>query len=726
VNLQRKFATLSLITLVSLALGQTFEVGGQGGTASSGAKQHDQGGQNLSWGSSIEVARQARAAQDALKRGDYAAAATYAEQAAKSAPQNTELWFLLGYTARVAGRYPLSVDAYQRGLERQPNSVQGLSGLAQTYAKMGRTAEARTLLVRVVEMNPIDVNNLQLAGELLLDSDPQRALDVLRRADSMQPSARAELLIARAYLRLQQRESARQWLDRAKARAPHDPEVLRVVAGQYRESGQYDLAVSTLQSVPVKTPDVQAELAYSYELAGRKKEAAELYTQLASNAKGNVGLALSAAQALVNQGQTEAARIFLQQVQQVSGSNYRLHAIQGQIAAAEDRIPDAIREYQLAISNLPPTVPEGNLYPLQLRLTLYELYGRMGNEAEAKQQLAVVRDEIGRVQVADSSRPEFLRLRAVIAAGSGNLDAANRDLNEALRLAPSNLNILLNHASLLWRLGHKEAARKMYLKALEQDNRNRLALTSLGSLARDMGDSTTAENYFMKAAQLYPDNFGPYLALADLYTAKREFSAAQANYEAAYRHMPQNTQIVAGGANAALESRNLDLAKHWLDRASGPLSRNPQVMRERQRYLTWKGQYEEAARLGRAVIAVLPQDPQAPVYLAYDLYYLGQYEDAVDLAEKYEPILPNNKDLALIAGYVHARGGQFDEALRDFTRALDRDPKMATGYANRGFVLTDLRQANKALLDFRKALLRRGTPRSGIRIPAAPATEACA
>ena len=107
-----------------------------------------QSGPDFSWGSGIEVARQARAAQDALKRNDYAAAVSYAEQAAKSAPQNAELWFLLGYSARLAERYQLSIDSYNRGLKLQPNSVRGLAGLAQTYAKMGRDQEAEQLLRR--------------------------------------------------------------------------------------------------------------------------------------------------------------------------------------------------------------------------------------------------------------------------------------------------------------------------------------------------------------------------------------------------------------------------------------------------------------------------------------------------------------------------------------------------------------------------------------------------
>ena len=83
------------------ASSQTYDVGGslrlrRIQPANADKATSTQGGTDFSWGSGIDVARQARAAQDALKRNDYAAAVNYAQQAAKSAPQNAELWFLAG------------------------------------------------------------------------------------------------------------------------------------------------------------------------------------------------------------------------------------------------------------------------------------------------------------------------------------------------------------------------------------------------------------------------------------------------------------------------------------------------------------------------------------------------------------------------------------------------------------------------------------------------------
>lgn len=706
-------ALVSQATLASLAFAQDFEINRPNNSVAGPEKSNKarpnkptapSSSQGLGWGSSIDVARQARAAQDALNRGDYAAATTYAQQAAKSAPQNTQLWFLLGYAARLASRYQVSLDAYQEGLRREPNSTAGLSGLAQTYAKMGRTDEAVRLLLKVVETKPNDVQTLELAGELLLEPDPNRALELLRKADSLQPSARPELLIARAYQRLNQPEQAKQFLSRAVSRAPKDPEVLRAVASQYRENGQYDQAISTLEAVPSKTPDVLTDLAYTYEVAGQKQKAADLYSQLADRTKGNIGLDLSAAQSLLEVGQPDAAQKFLDRAKQLNGDHYRLHALLGQIASSENRLTDGVSEYQLALRDLPPSPPEGPLYPINLRLNLYELYQQSGDQNAAKQQLDLAATELQQANIPTSLRPEFLRTRAMVESGLGDFDASARDFQAALALTPGNVNTMVDYASLLRKTGQNKAAQDMYLKALQTDPQNRVALISLGDLARSQGDNKQAAEYFSRAAQAHPKDFAPRLALGDLHSSQRDFRVAEEDYEAAYKLMPSSAQIIAGGAATALEGHDLDLAKRWLDRASSAMNSNPAVMREWERYLTWKGQYQEAADYGFKVLEQLPNDTEGAVYLAYDLYYLGRYQEALDLATKYDSILHNNRDLALIAGYVHVRNNQLEEALADFTRAVERDPRMATGFADRGFVLNDLRQARKAVSDFQTAL----------------------
>jgi len=235
---------------------------------------------------------------------------------------------------------------------------------------MGRNNEAQDLLKQVLAANPKSATDLQLSGELALGTDPNTALGLLKRAESVQATARTDLLIARAYQKLNQPDASKQYLDRAQNRAPNDPNVLRAVGAFYRDAGKFDEAIATLQKAVSKNPQALPELAYTYGLAGRKKEAAEAYTQAANRLPKDAELQMSAAQAQVNVAAFEKAESFLKRAEGANPNNYRLHAIRAQVYTLEDHNEDAIREYQTAIKNLPDSVREGRLYPVGLHLSL--------------------------------------------------------------------------------------------------------------------------------------------------------------------------------------------------------------------------------------------------------------------------------------------------------------------------------------------------------------------
>ena len=230
----------------------------------------------------------------------------------KAAPQDNKLWFLLGYTSRLAGRYQTSVEAYQHGLQSAPGNADGLSGLAQTYARMGRTDDAKRLLLQVIRANPNRTNDMLIAGEMLLHTgDTQEGINLLQRAESKQPNPHAELMLAVAYLKLKEPDRAKQMLDLAKKHAPGNVEIFQAAATYYREEHDYKSAIATLKSAPRMTPPVLADLGYTYELDGDKQKAADAYTRAANAKPKEIGYQLSAAQAQLRLGNLEETRTYL-------------------------------------------------------------------------------------------------------------------------------------------------------------------------------------------------------------------------------------------------------------------------------------------------------------------------------------------------------------------------------------------------------------------------------
>ena len=664
-----------------------------------------QEGQSLGWGSNIQNARLARAAQLAILHGDKAQAVDYAQRAARSAPNDPQLWFLLGYAARLDSLYQLSLDAYNHGLRLAPGSLDGQSGVAQVLSLMGRTQEAEKLLLKIVAAAPERRNDVQLLGEIYMRTrDYRDAIDWLTKAERLRPDARSELLLALSYQQLKQMDKASQYLEMAKHRSPNNPDVQRSLAGYYREVGNYPDAIAALKSILSPSPDVIAELAYTYQLDGKPEDSARLYSQAANDKFKDLGLQVSAAQAEIDAGSIPEAEFFLKRAQGIDPNSYRLHAVRGEIAQLQDRDQDAVKEYQTAIAHLPANPPEGPLYGIQLHMDLVALDRELGDDAATRQQLAVAQSEIQSVDGSGPDRGQFLRLRALIKLNSGDAAGALADIKAALADNPSDRNNLQLDGDILMKLGQVDAAIAVYKQVLRQDNHNRFALTSLGYAERDAGRDQEAEKYFERLAQDDPKLYVPYLALGDLYTARGQFAKAQAFYNKGRERAPHNALIVAGGMNAAIEAHNLNLAAVWMARVEPDMNREPQVLREEERYFSFKGDYRQSADIGEQAIAVLPRDRDVVVYLGYDYLFLHKYDDLLALTTKYMNILPKEPDIPLLAGYVYKHNGQSDQAEQAFSEAIKRDPDVETAYVNRGYMLNDLHDPNSAAADFETAI----------------------
>ena len=663
--------------------------------------------QPLGWGSNIQNARLERAAELALKHGDRAIALDYARRAAQTAPNDPQLLFLLGYAARLNTRFSESIDAYNRGLRLKPAAVDGLSGLAQTYSAMGRTEEAARLLKQVVASNPQRRDDTLLLGELYMRSaDYAGALDSLGKAERMHPDARSELLMAISYEHLKQTGLANHYLEMANHRAPNDPDVQRSMAGYYREGGNYAASIAALKSIHNPKSDIIAELAYTYQLDGNPDEAARLYGQAANAAPKDMRLQLSAAQAEVSVGSMEKADPFLERVAVMDPKNYRLHAIRGEIARIHERDQEALREFSEAVTNLPADPPEGPLFGIQLHMDLMGIYDDVGDKSAAHRQLDIAQAGIDGIGDGVTNRPQFLRLRALIKMNAGDSAGALADVKEALSINAHDRDNLQLDGDILVKLGRTEDAITVYKQILSVDPLNRFALTSVGYASREVGRDQEAEKYFQRLARAVPSLYIPYLALGDLYTARREFAKAQTVYSKGYALAPGRALIVAGAMNASIEAHNLDLAEIWLNRVTNAMEHEPQILREKERYLSFKGEYQESANVGREAIKVLPQDRDVVVYLGYDLLRLEKYDELLQLTSGYFTIFPKEPDIPLLAGYVHKHQGLSGQARQDFTEALNRDPEVVTAYVNRGYMFNDLHQPQAAAEDFQSALKR--------------------
>ncbi|HEY2859958.1 MAG TPA: tetratricopeptide repeat protein, partial [Terracidiphilus sp.] len=670
-------------------------------------KQPQSQNQSLGWGSNIQNARIARGAEMALKRGDKAQALDYARRAVKSAPNDAQLWFLLGYAARLNNRFSEAEEAYNHGLGLSPSAPGGMSGLAQVYSQAGRINDAERLLTKVVSADPRRRDDVLLLGELHMRSkDYDGAVEFLDRAERLKPDARSEVLLAITFEQLKKMDQANHYLELARHRDPNNPDVERSLAGYFRQIGKYDEAVNALMAIRNPKPDVMAELGYTYQLDGKLVDSAKIYAKAANTVPKDMNLQLSAAQAQVAAGSPDDADQFLKRAESIDANNYRLHAVRGNIDRIEDRNDDAVKEYQSALSNMPPTPAEGPLYAVQLHVNLMQLYKSLGDDDGAARQLATAQQSISSINEQGAQRDSFLRIRAVIKLAAGNTDGALADIHEALAMNEGNREDLQLDGDILMKMGRTDDAIAAYKHVLDLDPKSRSALTSIGYAMRTANRPDDAETYFKQLAVVDPSSYVPYVALGDLNTSRHQYTAAQDDYAKAYSMAPKRSSVVAGGLNAAIEAHNMGLAGEWANRVTDPMNRDPQILRERERYYSFKGDYGQSEAVGELAIKVLPHDRDVVVYLGYDLLHMEKWDELLKLANENTSKLPKEPDLPLFAGYVHKHNGQSEEARKDFTEALARDPDVVTAYVNRGYVLNDLHQPKDAADDFDAAIKR--------------------
>ncbi len=161
------------------------------------------------------------AADEALARGDLAAAEASYREALTRAPDDAEALYGLGWTLHLAGRAELARAAFQRCADLHPQRALGFKGLGSVAMGEGNVALARRRFEEALTRAPGDVPiRHSLALLALRADDPSEAVDAFRALVTEAPE-RAELHqgLAEALLRAERFEESLVAADAAVAKS---------------------------------------------------------------------------------------------------------------------------------------------------------------------------------------------------------------------------------------------------------------------------------------------------------------------------------------------------------------------------------------------------------------------------------------------------------------------------------------------------------------------------
>ncbi len=165
------------------------------------------------------------------------------QEIVKQDPSDAESRLLLGRLYRLDRRNVDAEDAFKKVLELDPENELAMKELALVYTSLGDSNKAIEMLTKVNSRNPSLRTLLELASAYEQIRDFENASDVYKRALEMRPG---ELDIlkryAQALLFSDQIEPARAVLEEITTKAPDDVEAYLRLSQIYRQQGNFDKA----------------------------------------------------------------------------------------------------------------------------------------------------------------------------------------------------------------------------------------------------------------------------------------------------------------------------------------------------------------------------------------------------------------------------------------------------------------------------------------------------
>jgi tetratricopeptide (TPR) repeat protein len=211
----------------------------------------------------------------------------------------------------------------------------------------------------------------------------------------------------------------------------------------------------------------------------------------------------------------------------------------------------------------------------------------------------------------------------------------------------------------------------------------------LGRVHLARGEGTQAEQAFLKAIELNPQLFDPYVALGGFYAQTRRYEEALEKLEQARNVNAQNlgVHMLVGmihemrkdipQAQAAYE-KVLDLNPRF-----GPAANNLAYL-----YSEHGGDKEKALQLAQTAKEVLPEDARVSDTLGWILYKRGVYERAVPLLRESAEKLKDNAEVHYHLGMAYLKVGNTQAAKETLTKALEL-----------GDSFTEVEEAKRALAE---------------------------
>ena len=533
--------------------------------------------------------------------------------------------------------------------------------LGTLYVRKKDLERAEQSFKEAVEKEPRSIEAHSLLGNFYLaKGDTKKAEQAFKRAADIAPvGSPARIALADFYLLLRKPEEAQQVLAEITREAPDFLPAWHRTAQLALGQKRYDDSLKALDVIFAKNPDDldgrllrgQVYLAQQ-ETAAAVAEFRQVLKSVPRSAPARYQLALAQLQA----GNIQQAKAELQEVVAIAPNHPDATLLLARLDLQTGAVQPAIELLE-------------NLVEQQPRLA--QAYLLLGDAYVVNKEPVRATETYRQFTLLAPKDPRGPYGMGVGLRTQGKVTEARQAFEDALELNPGFAEPLAQLVSMDFAEKRSSTALERVQAQLARVPESAELHMLLGRVYLARSEGEPAEAAFLKAIELNPQAFAPYLALGSLYARTQRYDEALGKLEQALKVNPKNLGaymligMIHEQRGAIPEAQAAYETVLELNPRFGPAANNLAYL-----YSEHSGDREKALALAQTAKEVLPKDPRVSDTLGWILYKRGIYERALSLLTESVSQLSDNPEVQYHLGMTYYRLGNTEEAKQALAQAL--------------------------------------------------------
>jgi tetratricopeptide (TPR) repeat protein len=610
--------------------------------------------------------------QKYMKKGQYGDASVEFRNAIRLDPRLVDGYYQLAQAELAQRDWRGAYASLEKAIELDPGRLDARLDRGHLYLTGRQFNKAEEDANFILQEEPKNVGAYQLLGAALIGQQkPDRALEPLSKVTELLPNdASSYVNLALVEISLRRFKDAEEHLRKAVATDPKSLQANIDLANFYHLQNKLPEAQEVLQAGIQKNPDapeLYIDLANMLSNAGKNTDADGVLDRLRKQIPKSPEATIAIGGYYAERGDVDKALAEYQRGLSIAAGNLDIEKRMEELCLKSNRTDEASKLDDQIMKQAPKDAL-ANINHGRLLL------------AQGKQQESILA-----LQNAVKDAPESQQAHYYLGVAywqNGNLGQADSEFQEALKVSPV-FPLALQDLARLKLAQNRPADAQVYAKELVEKFPAALNYRLLlGGIYLREGESRLAEEQFLAARQLAPNQAAVHLDLGQLYYTEKKWAQAEKEYETAIQFDPSNPTLLSPYSDFLVARKQapkaIALAQQFVN--AHPSNGQGHVILG---FLELDSKNIDAAEAEfQLAIQVEPNDIEGYLRLGQIYQQKNQPDAAIGVYQKALDRQPKSAPLMTIVGYLYLDKGDLGTARRYFTRALEVDSNYPAANAN--------------------------------------------